>query len=71
MSQPRIIVQVSPDGETRLKADGFQGGGCVSATAEFEKALGISAQRDYTAEFYQTTQPQSELNAGHSPNQPD
>ena len=71
MSQPRIIVQVLPDGETRLKADGFQGGGCVAATAEFEKSLGISAQRDYTAEFFQTTQAQTELNAGNSPSHPD
>ena len=66
MNQPRIIVQVSPNGETRLKADGFQGGNCVNATSDFERALGISQRRDLTTDFYQQIQSQAEISTGQS-----
>jgi len=35
-----IIITISPKGETKIEAKGFQGRNCLRATQPFEEALG-------------------------------
>ena len=56
MNQPRIIVQVAPDGATQVRAEGFAGTDCLAATEQLEQSLGLAAPRQLTAEFFQTKQ---------------
>ena len=50
----KIEVIVSPTGETRVEAVGYQGNGCQSATKALEKALGAKASGVLKPEFYET-----------------
>lgn len=50
----RIHVRISPTGETRVEADGFQGKGCEAATKAIEQALGRSTGRSFKPEHRQT-----------------
>lgn len=52
----RIIVRVSPTGETTVEADGFQGKGCEAATKAIEDALGKPRERTRKPEFWRQTQ---------------
>ena len=58
---PRIIeVIVSPQGETTVQTKGYAGSDCLQASKFLEQTLGIVANDQKTAEFYQpqTTQQQ-------------
>lgn len=50
----RILVIVSPKGETTIKTNGFQGPECKAATKSLEAALGIPASEQLTAEYFQS-----------------
>ncbi len=52
----RIIVRVSPTGETTVEADGFQGKGCEAATKAIEEALGKTRERARKPEFWRQSQ---------------
>ena len=57
----RIIeVIVSPTGEATIQTKGYQGSDCLQASKFIEKALGIVAAEQKTAELYQATQAQQQ-----------
>ena len=47
-----IEIIVSPTGETRLETKGFAGAECQGASKFLEKALGVAASEQMTAEFH-------------------
>jgi hypothetical protein len=47
-----IEVVVSPQGETTVTTRGFVGGECRQASQSIERALGVSAREQLTAEYY-------------------
>lgn len=50
----KIEVIVSPNGETRVEAVGYQGNSCQSATRAIEEALGCRTSSVKKLEFYET-----------------
>lgn len=52
---PSIEVVVQSDGSTTVKAHGFSGSACRSATAFLERALGPVTDERLTSEFYTRT----------------
>lgn len=48
----RILVRVSPTGETSVEAEGFQGSGCEAATKAIEQALGSVGKRTRKPDFW-------------------
>lgn len=58
----RIIeVLISPTGETTIQTKGYAGADCLQASKWLEKALGITTSENKTAEFYQTSQAQQQV----------
>lgn len=49
----RIVITVSPKGETQLQTTGFAGPECKEATRLLEAALGTSANERLTTEYFQ------------------
>lgn len=49
-----IELTVSPDGETRLETNGFQGSVCREASRFLESALGASMSETLKEEFHAT-----------------
>ena len=49
----RIVVTVSPKGETHLETKGFTGAECRNASQFLETALGVPSKEQLTSEFYQ------------------
>lgn len=49
-----IQVLVSPQGEVQIEATGFKGNACEQATADIEKALGVTGKKIKKPEYYQT-----------------
>ena len=54
MNNKIIEIIVSPTGETRLETKGFSGRECKEASKFVEKALGVAAGEQMTAEFHGT-----------------
>ncbi|MCA9124638.1 MAG: DUF2997 domain-containing protein [Planctomycetaceae bacterium] len=50
----RIIVTVSPKGETQVETKGFAGADCKPFSRFLELALGTPAQERLTSEYHQT-----------------
>jgi len=50
----RIIVRVSPNGETTVKAEGYQGKSCQDATKALRAALGQQIEEKRTGDYYRT-----------------
>ena len=50
----RIVITVSPKGETQLEMKGFAGSDCKQASRFLEVALGAAAQERLTAEYHQS-----------------
>jgi hypothetical protein len=48
----RILVRVSPFGDTTVEAEGFQGRGCEAATKAIEDALGRNTGRKRKPEYW-------------------
>ena len=58
----RIIeVIVSPQGETTVQTKGYVGSDCLQASKFLEQALGIVAADRKTAEFFDTTQAEQQI----------
>ena len=49
----KIEVIVSPSGESRIEAFGFQGNSCQTATKALEKALGAKSSGTMKPAFYE------------------
>ena len=58
-STRRILVRISPTGETTVEAEGFQGKGCEAATQAIEQALGTPRQRTRKPDFWRATTTQT------------
>ena len=41
---PQVIIDITPEGETTVDAQGFQGAQCKDATRAIENALGTTAR---------------------------
>lgn len=40
----KITITITPDGETKVEASGYQGDECLTATKPIEEALGVSSE---------------------------
>ena len=59
----RIIeVVVTPKGETSIQTKGFAGSDCLNASRFLEDALGTKATDQPTAEMYQSSEAQQQVN---------
>ncbi len=61
----RIIIVVSPQGETRVETKGFAGRTCREASRFVEEALGRRTGERLTAEFYQNQATETQQNSHH------
>ena len=59
-----IEVIVSPLGETRVETRGFAGATCRQASQSLEEALGVRQAEQLTAEFYQQSPAQNQVEQG-------
>ncbi|MCH7725338.1 MAG: DUF2997 domain-containing protein [Planctomycetes bacterium] len=55
---PQIIIDIKPDGQTTVDAQGFKGTQCKDATKAIEKALGVTTKDE--TKLVQTTQQKAE-----------
>ena len=51
---PQVIIDITPEGETTIDAQGFQGAQCSDATRAIENALGTTAKDAKKPEYSQT-----------------
>jgi hypothetical protein len=61
----QIVVTISPNGQTTVAAEGFEGSQCRDATARLREILGLSIKEQLTPGYYQsrTTAQQEENRA--------
>jgi hypothetical protein len=48
----QVIIRISPDGKTSVKAEGYQGPSCTTVTAPFLQGLGQVIDDTPTPEMY-------------------
>jgi len=60
----RVIITIKPDGSTSVEADGYNGKGCQSATAAFQRALGVVTDDQTKPEFLHEVEQQHEHEQG-------
>ncbi len=48
-----LIIEISPDGNLKIKTEGFKGAECEEELKPIEKALGEVTERVKTSEYYQ------------------
>ena len=59
---PRVIeVTVSPEGESKIETRGYAGTDCLQASKFLEEALGIATAERKTAEFFQSTSAEQQV----------
>jgi Protein of unknown function (DUF2997) len=51
----QVIVRIKPNGQTEVKANGYQGPTCTTVTDPFIRALGQKISDTPLPEMYQTT----------------
>lgn len=62
MATEELEVTISPTGEVSIKASGFTGSSCLTATADLERSLGGEVvHREMTSEAYQRIEAQEEI----------
>ncbi len=49
----KINIDIGPDGNTSVEAEGYKGGDCTAATRFIEKALGKVLKRRRKKEYWQ------------------
>ena len=52
VEQTQVIVEIKPDGEIVVRAEGFQGPACVDAVRRYAEALGVAVEERHTADYY-------------------
>lgn len=53
MSQPTLVIDISPSGNVQIDAQGFQGNSCAKATEQIELVLGgANKKRSEKPEFF-------------------
>lgn len=48
---PKILIEITAEGATTVKAQGYRGAGCLEATRAIEQALGQVVNDRKTPEF--------------------
>jgi hypothetical protein len=48
-----LIIEILPDGDVKIKTEGFKGTECEEELKPIEKALGKVTTRTKTSEYYQ------------------
>jgi hypothetical protein len=56
-----IEVLVSPQGEATVQTRGYPGDDCLQASKFLEQALGVTTAERKTAEYYQPTQTEQQI----------
>lgn len=51
-----LIIEILPDGEVKIKTEGFKGTECEEELKPIEKALGKVTERQKTSEYYQKSE---------------
>lgn len=51
-----IVIDVAPDGQTKVQTKGFTGASCREGSRFIEQALGSRLQEQVTPEFHQQEQ---------------
>ncbi|MCH8148980.1 MAG: DUF2997 domain-containing protein [Planctomycetes bacterium] len=51
---PQIIIDIKPDGQTTVDAQGYNGTQCKDATKAIEKALGVTTKDETKPELSQS-----------------
>ena len=64
MSEKRIEITVSPQGDIAIKTSGFTGGSCRDATRDLERALGASGIEHLLPEYFQRASTGQQLQQG-------
>ena len=49
----RVVITISPNGDTKVGVSGVKGAGCKQLTREFEQALGRAGESKETQEYYE------------------
>lgn len=47
-----LEIEITPDGEVKIKVKGASGGECLELTKALEEALGVVVDRQMTSEYY-------------------
>jgi hypothetical protein len=53
MEMKELEITIDRDGNVQVSVRGAHGEGCLGLTKNIENAVGIAAERVYTAEFYE------------------
>lgn len=59
-----LVIEIAPDGTTRIKTHGFKGGECDEELKPIEKALGQVKSRERTSEFYEKATVRGKVGTG-------
>ena len=51
---PSVFIEITPEGETTVEAQGYQGAGCKDATRAIENALGTTTKDVKKPEYART-----------------
>lgn len=46
-----IVVEVAPDGQVTVRAEGYTGPGCVEAVRQLAAALGVADEEEHLPEY--------------------
>lgn len=65
-----VEITVSPTGEIKVETKGFQGAECLSASRDYEKALGVVTSDKKTGDYYATDSETNQVNQGAGGNPP-
>ena len=60
MKKREMEITIGPDGEVNIEVSGVAGGDCLDFTEFLEEALGEVTNREYTREYYQAAESESE-----------
>ena len=60
MAKRAVVIDIKPDGEISIDANGFEGADCEAATRELEKALGMVDQRHRKPEYHRQSRVQQQ-----------
>jgi hypothetical protein len=58
-----IIVDVSPEGNVKIDAVGYEGKACEQATKALEEALGVVTQKTKKPEYHREVRQQNQAKA--------
>ncbi len=54
MTEKKVIVRISKNGEIKMEAQGFTGSACLETTAKYLSGLGKVTEQKKKPEYYET-----------------